>query len=361
MLRFSPAVFAVGDCYQIIVTSKSQAFISIKVGNKIFVDDSNGILRSACKTHKFNIPMQLLNETKHYTVIEKHIIKRLPYFTQTGKDKFYEYDFYPVPQKNQRAFHIADAHNETEGPVNAGKKYGKFDFLILNGDIPNHSGTVENFATVFEICSLLTEGQKPVVFARGNHDLRGICAEKFAEYTPSLNGKTYYTWRLGSIWGICLDCGEDKPDDHEEYGNTVCCHIFRERETEFLEEIIKSEEYKAPGIDTRLVICHNPFTFKFEEPFNIEKEIYTHWARLLKENIKPDLMICGHTHTYALRYPGDESDYKGHPCPLVTASQRGNDIPFGGAGFEFGEKNIKIDFVNSINPNLDKITVKKEK
>ena len=33
-----------------------------------------------------------------------------------------------------------------------------------------------------------------------------------------------------------MDCGEDKPDDHTEYGNTVCCEVFRRDVTRFLEK-----------------------------------------------------------------------------------------------------------------------------
>ena len=51
-------------------------------------------------------------------------------------------------------------------------------------------------------------------------------------------GNTYYTFRIGSVWGMFLDCGEDKLDSHEEYGGTVCFHRFRERETAFIKDVI---------------------------------------------------------------------------------------------------------------------------
>lgn len=125
--------------------------------------------------------------------------------------------------------------------MSAGKAFGAIDFLILNGDIIDHSGSVENFDEIYEIIEELTGGSIPVVFSRGNHDLRGVCAEKLAEYTPVDNGNSYYTFTLGSIWGILLDCGEDKIDAHPEYGNTVCCHAFREEETEYLKQVIENK------------------------------------------------------------------------------------------------------------------------
>ena len=143
-----------------------------------------------------------------------------------------------------KAYHIADAHNHVEEPVAAAenfiKKYGPIDFLILNGDIPDHSGRIENFINIYEIVSELTHGNIPTVFSRGNHDTRGIFAEKIVDHTPCQDGHSYYSFRLGNIWGLVLDCGEDKVDSHPEYGNTVCCHAFRKQETRFIRKIIEN-------------------------------------------------------------------------------------------------------------------------
>lgn len=361
MLRFDPAVFAVGSNYQIAVITKGTSFISLEIGGEVFVDDSNGILCSSSKTHIFEVPQELLDREKHYKVIEKGIIKRKPYFTTTRKDKAFGYDFIPVPSENPKCYHIADAHNLVDDPVRAAKIFGDFDFLILNGDIPNDTGKPENLYTVFDIISRLAHGTKPAVFARGNHDLRGVCAELFARYTPSRDGKTYYTFRLGNLWGICLDCGEDKPDDHAEYGFTVACHQFRLRETEYIKEVIANaeKEYNAPGITHRMVVAHNPFTRHYQPPFDIEEDIYAEWARLLKDEVKPDIMICGHTHRFSVDRVGCKNDYLGQPCDVVVGSYKDKDV-FGGAGFEFGKKEIKVTFTDT-NGSIDVKKVKGRK
>ncbi|MBO5269618.1 MAG: serine/threonine protein phosphatase, partial [Clostridia bacterium] len=77
------------------------------------------------------------------------------------------------------------------------------------------------------IAAGVTKGRIPVVFARGNHDTRGKYAERLANHTPTDNGRSYYSVRLGKLWMLVLDCGEDKNDDHAEYGHTMCCHAFR--------------------------------------------------------------------------------------------------------------------------------------
>lgn len=231
MLKTLPAVFAVDKSYQIMVQLQSEALVYIKIGDKTYCDDSNGIMNSLSPIHRVRVPMEVLDQEKQYTVCIRPIVVRKPYFTETNTPVEFHLDFAPVPEKNIRVYHISDAHNEIDMPVKAAKAFGKIDLLILNGDVIDHSGDPEKFTNIYEICAQLTQGCVPVVFSRGNHDMRGKFAEKFADYTPSHHKNTYYTFRLGGIWGVLLDCGEDKMDDHPEYGYTVACHAFRERQS----------------------------------------------------------------------------------------------------------------------------------
>lgn len=348
MLKSSPTVFAVESSYEITVRVTSEALVSVKVGEKTYFDETNGIMNSLSSLHKVRVPMAELDSVGKYTVCIRPITERLPYFTKTENVEEYSFEFRSVPEKGIRAYHIADAHNRIEEPVKAAKAFGRIDFLILNGDIIDHSGDPTKFDNIYEICSQITCGAVPVAFSRGNHDMRGNYAEKFAEYTPNSNGKTYYTFRLGSIWGIILDCGEDKDDSNPEYGFTVACHGFRERQTEFIRTVINNfeTEYAAPDVKTRLVIVHNPFTERLQPPFDIECEIYREWALLLKKYVKPDLMICGHTHKCEINRPGCDKDTYGQPCTVVIASEPKDDR-FIGCGFVIEQNNIKAVFTDN--------------
>ena len=320
----TPIVYAVKHTYQIMIPVNCETVMWVKVGDRCFYDDSNGILRSASSTHRMTVPAELLDREKRYTVCYRVIYERKPYFSETSDVMYYESGFRPIETEPVHIYHIADTHNRVEQPVAAGSYFGKqLDLLILNGDIPNHSGDIAYFTTIHEIAARLTNGEIPVVFSRGNHDTRGIYAEKIEDHTPTDHGRSYYTFRVGQIWGIVLDCGEDKADSDLEYGNTVCCEDFRRRETEYLKDVIAScqKEYEAEGVKNRLVICHVPFTERFLPPFDIEEEIYTEWARLLRESIRPQLMLCGHIHKAYISHVGGEKDHLGQPCPVVVASQ----------------------------------------
>ena len=161
----TPIVYAVGKNYQIMVPVSCETVMWVKIGDQCFYDDSNGILRSACSTHRMTVPAHLLDKEKKYTVCYRVINERKPYFTDAGDLLFYESAFRPVENEPVHIYHIADAHNRILEPVAAGSYFGnKLDLLILNGDIPNHSGKIEYFTAIHEIASQLTNGEIPVVF-----------------------------------------------------------------------------------------------------------------------------------------------------------------------------------------------------
>lgn len=357
MLLTNPCVFAAGDTYQIFVPVKKESVMWIKIGNKCYYDESNGVLRSLSRVHKITVPIKALDEAKKYTVCNQEIKgKRKAYFNKMHNIEEYEFDFRPVTGDTVRCYHIADTHNRVDEPIKAAEAFGKIDFLILNGDIPNHCGKIKYFNSIYEIVGRITGGNIPAVFVRGNHDIRGSYAEIFSDYIPTQNGNTFFTFRVGNVWGLALDCGEDKPDTNSEYGGTICCHAFRERETEFIEKVAECDCHKDSTIMKKLIVVHNPFTMQYKNPFNIEEEMFTYWAKVIKEKIKPDLMLCGHLHKTGIYHVGDEPDAFGQPCTMVVGSKPG-DKYYMGVGYIFRKDSTDIIFTDSDGKTEEKVTV----
>lgn len=347
MWNIAPAVFAVGNEYQIMLPTKRECIMKVKVGDRFYYDATNGIMRSKRLVHKVTVPMQALDEAKCYTVHLQEVLVRKHKFPEMGACHSKEYIFRPVTGEHVRAYHIADNHGALAEPIRSAQNFGDIDFLILNGDLANHYGEDSAIWCVYELASRITNGSIPIIFSRGNHDTRGIFAESFTENFPSHFQKTYYTFRLGNIWGMVLDCGEDKNDDHIEYGGLVSCHDFRETETDFIREVIlkAAVEYSAPDVAHKLVICHIPFTAPETEPFNIEEALYAEWTSLLRDHIKPELILCGHIHEWEIYECGSNKDSYGQPCPVVVGSEykkTGETIYFSGAGLEFLPNDLKI-------------------
>ena len=352
ILRFTPAVFAVEDSYQIFIPVSAPTVMWVEVGCECYYHHSNGVLVSDTALHRITVPAGALDLAGEYTVCYRQMIERKPYFSVTGDIERVTFPFRPLPHGKFNAFQIADAHGMADAPVAAAeyfeRTYGKIDLLILNGDVINHSGELEYFDIFFELNERITHGSAPVIFSRGNHDTRGIYAEKIADYSPTRNGESYFTFRRGSLWGIVLDCGEDKPDTHEEYGNTNCCHAFRKYETAYLKAVAEYGEYLDESITHRLVIAHNPFTKKYRHPFNIEEELFAEWISVLNDKIKPDMLLAGHLHRLMTVHPGDEDDAYGQKFPTVVGSLPDlNKKTFAGCGLIFSDKNIEVVFCDS--------------
>lgn len=348
-----PAVCCVGNNYQIMIPVKYKMLISVQVGNKVYNNHSNGIRISSAEIQRVTVPMAELDRAKKYTVICRKMILRRAYGSITGHEVKIDYNFRPLTKtENIKIYQVADSHSHIMPAVEASKKYGdEIDLLILNGDIAGTSETVKEINVSYKIASGITEGTIPCIMSRGNHDLRGRCAETLANYMPNQNGKSYYTFRVGCIWGILVDSGEDKPDSHEEYGNTVACHQFREEETEFIKAIAQKpdSEFNAPGVKYRLVVSHVPFAFRLEPPFDIEEDIYREWCRILKNNVKPNLMLCGHMHYTAISEIGSKYDTYGQPCTVLIGSimkkhKKDSKTYYAGMGLELNENKATVTF-----------------
>lgn len=353
-MQHKPAVFAVADTYQILVPVTTPSLMWVRIGEQCFYDHSNGVLRSKCRVHHVTVPASVLDAAGSYTVCERRILHRKAYCSKPDPVVETEFAFYPVPRENARAYMIADTHNRVSEPIRAAQSFGDFDFLIFNGDVPNSSDTIRSLMTVYRINNALTGGTKPLLFTRGNHDLRGRYAEDYAQFVPSDNGRFFYHFRLGSVSGVLLDCGEDKPDDHPEYGGTICCHHFRSAQTRFLESCVPDTDAQ-----TRLVIVHSPFTTHYNPPFDIEEETYACWAKLLRENVRPDAMLCGHLHAPGIHLRGSDFDHLGQPCTVVVGGRPGNGY-YAGAGFTFRADAIDVTFTDSDGKTLLQQTLPKE-
>ena len=352
MWKETPVVFAVGNEYQIMIPTECECIMKVEIDGQMYYDAFNGIMRSRCLVHKVTVPMEVLDKAGAYRVYLQRIVDRKHKFADMGECESQEFVFLPVSGERIRAYHIADNHGLIEEAVAAAAAYGEIDFLILNGDLANNFSEETAVWKVYKLASAITGGNIPVVMVRGNHDTRGKYAELYEEYFPTMQGSTYYTFRLGNIWGLALDCGEDKEDDHPEYTGLVCCHDFRLRETEYIKKVIADagSEYEAAGVAHKVVICHIPFTAHGEGIFDIERDIYGEWVGLLRDHIKPELVISGHEHVWEVYEVGSEKDNYGQSCPTLVGSalRRANgEHYFAGAGLEFSSEGVKNTFTDS--------------
>ena len=96
LLKIHPTVCPVGKNYQIMVITWADALVSVRVGNKVYYNHSNGIRISTAGVHRFCVPMSVLDKEKSYTVITQAMIERCPYYPRTAEAVETKYNFRPV-------------------------------------------------------------------------------------------------------------------------------------------------------------------------------------------------------------------------------------------------------------------------
>ena len=186
----------------------------------------------------------------------------------------------------------------------------KADFLVNLGDLLSSTSGPGGYYEGFLDCECeLLQGEKPVIFCRGNHEQIGIYARTYLELFPTRSGKTFYAFRHGKFCFIVLDAGNDHKDSLFFYNKEM-----REEEQHFLEELKKSSLYQ--NAEKRIAFIHIP-------PHDITRTEAMNSYELLKDL---DLagVFCGHLHNY-LRMEQGKITFR---TPVKTPPERVPFLPF---------------------------------
>ena len=340
-LKFAPNVFVVRDNYDIVIVCECDGKCTITVGDKIFFEKGSGIFKIHTAVHKITVPQAILDGAGEYTVHFSPCPEKKPYWTEMEEEVTETFDFKPLTKiENINLYYTADIHSCYEEAEKCCSFFGDdLDVLVVNGDY-GESDSRESIEEMNGFIARVTGGSLPVIIGRGNHDTRGNMSEFITDYIATDDGRTYFPYTLGCISGIVLDCGEDKLDNHKEYGEV---NYFEQYRREELCELKKLEE--LPIDKYRICFCHIPFTYTFEDDiFNIDTEVYSGWSKEL-ERIGTEALICGHMHNYSL-CPGEYEERIEHSYPLIVASAK-NDQVLGGSAITLMKDRIICRFTDA--------------
>ena len=331
IMRHGPVVCAVGCDYQILVPVNCDALMKVIVNDKSYFCHQNGIRRSDCAVQQFAVPMRELDQAGSYTVVYQKVIDRRAYSCRKGKAVSKTFTFKALNDKKELHLYVmSDCHGIRKEAIEACSYFqDELDLLILNGDVSSSCETLDQALLPLDIAYEVTKGSVPCVITRGNHDLRGDFAQHLTDLMPSNHGRMYYQVSIGPLWLLVLDCGEDKNDDHREYGGTAAFHEMRLEETDFLKRLANDPYagFRAPAVRYRFVVSHVPVHFRNKDdpgdhfPFDIENELYTEWVDLLNCSVHPQLYIAGHLHREEVWTVDAEHNERGLACPTLIAGK----------------------------------------
>ena len=302
---YEPVVYAVEDDYQIVFSTNHSATAWVEIDGEKYYDLFAGSMKSEDKVHKITVPQEKLDAAGGYSIHAEKMIYRGPFGGFKGKEISKSYSFRPVNSADGLVYYtITDAHHARKGATLAALSVEGLDFIVILGDTVGMTEYENNAQLTNAIAHDVTKGEIPVVYARGNHEIKGAYAEDLHKYVGSKDGSFYYWFTLSDVFGITLDLGEDHDPGWWEYYETDQFTSYREEQTKFLEELVAEKPYE--NYNYTLVACHIPIQFVNSRKDHVEAK--TSWTALLNE-IAPDLAVYGHQHDLYPFLEGQETMY----------------------------------------------------
>lgn len=302
---YEPVVYAVEDTYQIVFSTNHSATAWVEIGGEKYYDLFAGSMKSEDTVHKITVPQQKLDAAKSYSIHAEKMIYRGPFGGFKDNEISKRYDFRPVNADDGLDYYtVTDAHHAAEGVINAAMAVQNLDFLVVLGDSVGMVEYEKDVQYTNLIAHAITGGEIPVVYARGNHEIKGAYAEELHKYVGSKNESFYYWFTLSDVFGITLDLGEDHDAGWWEYYGTDQFALYHNEQTSFLQELVEEKPYE--GYKYTLVACHIPIQFVNSRKDHVE--VKATWTQLLNQ-IQPDLAVYGHQHDLYPFLDGQETMY----------------------------------------------------
>ena len=302
-----PTVFIVEDSYQIAFATNATGLAWVEIGGVKYCDAQNGLLRWKSKYHKITVPQSALDTAGSYKICFRSLSERPSYDPAPGSMVSRTYPFDPIPQDRAPVFYCAsDQHGDNTHALNI-SKYKAFDVYYFGGDYVSTLVEEASLKLLLDMTGSVTQGRKPTIYARGNHEVRGSKCEELANIA-AFSEKTgaYYTVEMPGIFGLVLDSGEDKVDTHEAYGGTTQFQPYRDAQTRWLREVLDSRIWEKYPV--RMAFVHVPIGFNAQDIF---EGPYKEWTELL-DQMGVSLLISGHKHYYGA-YGPNSGKYKSDP------------------------------------------------
>jgi predicted phosphodiesterase len=201
---------------------------------------------------------------------------------------------------------ITDTHEDARliDSLNQLIVWDSTDFLVHAGDAFHWLDTEEHVFRAWLRPTIAGLGHsKPLIFARGNHEMRGPFARQLRDYVPTPEGRFYYARDAGPVHLIVLDTGEDKPDDTNVYAELNRTVLYRADELEWFREHVAANDRVAEA-PFRVIVMHSPrWGWLADGP--------DAWIETAN-TAGVDLVISGHFHRFSYTAPGPEVDHTYH-------------------------------------------------
>jgi acid phosphatase type 7 len=193
------------------------------------------------------------------------------------------------------------------------KSIAKPDLWFFNGDMIDYLQKPNQVFTGFlDTAVHYFAKSTPFIYVRGNHEARGMLARQFKDYFD-FNGERFFgSYKIGPVYFLVLDCGEDKPDDNQYYYQLADYDNYRLHQLEWLKEEVRRKEFLEASF--RVVLIHMPVQ-KATDQWHGMQFLSDHFGPVLGSS-HIDLMLSGHTHKFAVL----SVEQSGFGYPIIVSS-----------------------------------------
>lgn len=232
----------------------------------------------------------------YYRVCAMEILYKGAYSNHFGADTLRTpfYSFRTPALKDEDftclVFNDLHEHGETLAHLRQLAKGIDYDFVIFNGDcLPEPRNREHAISMIHSLADEVNGAEKPVIFLRGNHEIRNFYSAGMHHQIGYYNDKTYSAFTRGNTRFMLLDLGEDKPDSTPVYGGLNDFTQLRNDQVEFIKKELSSREFKSAR--NHVLISHIP-VFGNTDTYRPCTEL---WGPMLSR-APFDVALAAHTH-----------------------------------------------------------------
>jgi len=240
-----------------------------------------------------------------YQAVATRVVKLKPYWPDKGlsvSSAPASFTTFSPAQQRVSFSVVTDTHEDTARIARLLKMvdWSGSDALLHLGDAFHWLDSEEQLWSKWLRPTLAALGPgKPLLFARGNHELRGPFARQLAGYVPAPEGRYYYARAMGPVHLLVLDTAEDKPDDTNVYAGLNRTEPYRAAQLAWLREQVRDPHFA--GAPFRVVAMH-------QGDWGWLPDNGAAWTALANQ-AGVNLVLAGHEHAFSYRPPDAQHSY----------------------------------------------------
>jgi len=332
-----PAVFVYGDYYTVVWVTNVNGVGWLEIDDERFYNTLYGKHHANTRIHQVRIPREQLNGAVYTANTRRLLFKssNTVRFGRTISSENIVFEGYRG-QDEIRILSLSDYHSMPRAAERVASHAGDFDILVLNGDLLSFIADAREVElSIMAPAGRITGGRIPIVFARGNHEMMSFGTSYLDMYIPLPQGRYYFTFTYGPLFGIVLDAGIDKPDEHPFHGGLSASGPYRTEQTRWLEALRDSAPFA--NYEHMIVISHIYLDTESETFIDTMRD----WLHVMQA-MPICMSIHGHTHRAQVREPNEHRTF-----PLIESGGKTDHVGFRhvGALITLGENN-HVTFIN---------------